>query len=79
MGGYFDALERAGDLQARRRARLERELRSAVTRKIGETLDRHLDLTGRIEAAVDLVLSGSRGPCALAAELARNLLKEAGG
>lgn len=77
MRGYIEGLERCGELARRRRARLERQLRAIVTRKIGETLDRRVDLAGRLGAAVDLVLAGRGRPYATASGLAQDVLEEA--
>ncbi len=77
LRGYFDGLEAAGELSRRRRVRLERELRAAVTRKVGEALDRRMDPAGRLDAAVESVLTGRQGPCAAASALVGDLFKEA--
>ncbi len=78
LHAYTDALEGCGELARRRRARLERELRAIVTRKIGEALDRRVDLSGRLGSAVDSLLAGSGRPYAVASALAQNVLEEAG-
>ena len=74
---YRARLAANGGLVRRRRLRTERELEGALTRRLHELLDVHLDFSRQIHGWVDRLLRKSARPYALIDEQIRNFLKEA--
>jgi len=74
---YRARLAENGGLVHRRRLRTERELEGALTRRLHELLDVHLDFSRQIHGWVDRLLRKSARPYALIDEQIRNFLKEA--
>lgn len=74
---YRARLAANGGLVRRRRLRTERELEDALSRRLHELLDVHLDFSRQIQGWVDRLLAREARPYALIDEQIRNFLKEA--
>jgi LAO/AO transport system kinase len=74
---YRERLATGGGLERKRRLRTERELEGALSRRLHELLDVHIDFSRQIHGWVDRLLRREARPYALIDDQIRNFLKEA--
>ena len=76
LDGYLSNMQASGYLPAKRRARIASELRRIASRKVEETVHRHLDFAGRFDAWVDELFERKTSPYALMHQQLDPLFKE---